>query len=343
MKRHLNTLYVLSQGSYLAKDGETVSVRAGDAETVRIPIHNLESLVCFGNVLCSPFLFGLCGSRGVHVSLLTKSGRFLARVEGATSGNVLLRREQFRCADDHDRALAIARNVVIGKLANCRTVVQRSLRDHPPAGGEDRRRRAERALARHVEAARCAESIDSVRGVEGGGAREYFGCFSEMLSHEDAALDFNGRSRRPPLDPVNALLSFVYTLLVHDAAGALEAVGLDPQVGFLHRDRPGRAGLALDLIEELRPFVADRLVLSLINRRQVSKRHFRVRETGAVWLTEGGRKAVIEAYQKRKDDTLTHPYLGESTTVGLLPHLQALLLARHLRGDLNGYPPFLTK
>lgn len=343
MKRHLNTLYVLTQGSYLSKTGETVSIRVDDEETLRIPILNLEGIVCFGNVLCSPFLLGLCGDRGVAVAFLSRRGRFLGRVHGATSGNVLLRRGQYRRADARDHALEIARNIVVGKLANCRTVVLRSLRDHPQEAEEDARSRAVVALARHVESAREARDLDQLRGVEGGGAREYFGCFDALIRTHSNEFRFDGRSRRPPRDRVNAVLSFVYTLLVNDLTGAVEGVGLDPQVGFLHRDRPGRPSLALDLMEELRPFLADRLALSLINRGQLAPRDFVERPDGGVWLRERGRKVVIKTYQERKEDTLTHPYLEEKTTVGMLAHLQALLMARHIRGDLDGYPPFLNK
>ena len=342
MKRHLNTLYVMTQGSYLSKDGETVLVTVADEKKLRIPIHNIESIVCFGNVLCSPFLLGLCGDRGVHVSFLTKNGRFLARVEGPTSGNVLLRREQYRRADDDCASTLIARNVVIAKLANCRSVLNRALRDHPTPDGR-RLVDAERALFRLVGAAQKAMSVDQLRGVEGAGAREYFGCFDLLIVQQRQELPFNGRSRRPPLDPVNALLSFIYTVLAHDVTGALEGVGLDPQVGFLHCDRPGRPSLALDLMDELRPFVADRLALSLINRRQVQKNDFSIKESGAVLLTEEGRKKVLASHQKRRDAVITHPYLGKKTTVGLLPHVQALLLARHLRGDIDGYPAFVAK
>ena len=343
MKRHLNSLYVTSQGSYLSKEGETVLVRVGDERKLQVPIHNLEAIVGFGNVLCSPFLLGLCGDHSVHVSFLTENGRFLARVEGPTSGNVLLRKEQYRRADDEDASMRIARNVVVAKLANCRCVVLRALRDHAATNDTRRLQRAERALTQHVRDAQRAVRLDQLRGLEGGGGREYFGCFEALIVQQREEFSFKGRSRRPPLDPVNALLSFLYTLLVHDVTGALEAVGLDPQVGFLHRDRPGRPSLALDLMEELRPFLADRLTLSLLNRRQVQKKDFTTTESGAVLLTAAGRKKVLVAYQKRKDNVVTHPYLGEKMTLGLLPHLQALLLARHLRGDLDGYPAFVAK
>ena len=343
MKRHLNTLYVTSQGSYLSKDGETVLVRTEDEQKLRVPVHNLEAICCFGNVRCSPFLLGLCGERGVRVSFLTKHGRFLARVEGPTSGNVLLRREQYRRADADDASARIARNVVIAKLANCRTVIRRALRDHTTSSGSTCLERTERMLSQHLHAAQGGTNIKQLLGIEGGAGREYFSCFDALIVQQREEFAFRGRSRRPPLDPVNALLSFLYTLLVHDLTGALEGVGLDPQVGFLHRDRPGRPSLALDLMEELRPFLADRMTLSLINRRQIQMRDFVIKESGGVLLTAEGRKKVLVAYQKRKDAVITHPYLEEKTTLGLLPHLQALLLARHLRGDLEGYPAFIAQ
>jgi CRISPR-associated protein Cas1 len=343
VRRHLNTLYVTSQGSYLSKQGETVAVRVDDEERLRIPVHNLESIVCFGNVLCSPFLLGHCGRHGVHLSFLSRNGRFLARVVGATSGNVLLRREQYRRADDDQASTAIARNIVFAKLANCRSLIKRTLRDHRAATDARRLERGHAALARCLTEAQTANGLDRLRGIEGAAGREYFACFDALVIQQRDTLPFNGRSRRPPLDPVNALLSFLYTLLVHDVIGALEGVGLDPQVGFLHRDRPGRPSLALDLMEELRPVIADRLTLTLINRRQVEQSDFVIKESGAVLLTDSGRKKVLVAYQKRKDDVLSHPYLREKTTLGLVPHLQALLLARYLRGDLDGYPAFIAK
>lgn len=343
MKRHLNTLYVTSQGSYLSKDGESVLVRTGDEKKLRVPVHNLEAICCFGNIRFSPFLLGLCGQRGVHVSFLTERGRFLARVEGPTSGNVLLRREQYRRADEDAPSMQIARSIVIAKVANCRTAVRRTIRDHPESIEHSGLGIAERALSHHLRSAQRASTLNQLRGVEGIAGRDYFRCFDSMIVQQKEEFMFQGRSRRPPLDPVNALLSFTYTLLAHDLTGCLECVGLDPQVGFLHRDRPGRPSLALDLMEELRPYFADRLTLSLINRRQLKQHHFKKTESGGILLSAEGRKKVLVAYQKRKDTVITHPFLGEKTTLGLLPHLQALLLARFLRNDLDGYPAFVSK
>lgn len=343
MKRHGNTLYVTTPGAYLAKDGETVAVRVEGETRLRVPIHNLDGVVCFGQVGASPYLLGFCAERGVGVSMLTQHGRFLARVEGPVSGNVLLRREQYRRADCETDSANIARPLLAAKIANSRWVLVRWLRAPTDDTGAQAVRGAADRLRLNLDALEREESLDSLRGIEGRAARLYFQVFDHLITQQREDFRFDGRSRRPPGDPVNALLSFFYTLLRHDCESALEAVGLDPAVGFLHRDRPGRPSLALDLMEELRPYLADRLALSLINRRQVQASGFTRDEAGAVWMDDDTRKTVITAYQQRKDDTLEHPFLGEKTTVGLLVHLQALLLARYLRGDLDGYPPFLAK
>jgi CRISP-associated protein Cas1 len=346
MRRHLNTLYVTTQGAYLSKDGANVVVAVDGAERARVPIHTLGGLVGFGRVSLSPPLMGFCAESGVAVTFLSEHGTFLARIEGPVSGNVLLRREQYRRTDDPDRCAAIVRSLVIGKALNQRAVLRRALRDHGERMEAPALAMLETAERRLTDIARRAErpqTPDALRGLEGEAANVYFGAFDRLIRAEKEHFRFAGRSRRPPLDPVNALLSFVYALLVHDVRAALETVGLDPAVGFLHRDRPGRPSLALDLMEELRPFFADRLVLSLVNRRQVSAKGFRTMENGACALTDELRKGVLVAYQERKREELRHPYLGEATTVGLLWHLQAQLLARHLRGDLDGYPPFVWK
>lgn len=343
MKRHQNTLFVTTQGAYLAKEREAVLVRVEEETRLRVPIHTLGGIVCFGQVGFSPFLLGLCGQRGVHVSFLTERGRFLARMTGPTTGNVLLRREQYRRADDPDAAATLARPMVVAKVANCRTVVLRELRDRPEGPGRSELRSAAQRLIHALDELTSQQPLDTVRGLEGGAARTYFAVFDHLIAQQKDAFSFRERNRRPPLDNVNALLSFLYTLLRHDVESALEAVGLDPGVGFLHRDRPGRPGLALDLMEELRPYLADRLALSLINLKQVRPQGFRQSESGGVEMDDETRKGVITAYQKRKQDEIVHPFLKEKTTVGLIPHLQALLLARHLRGDLDGYPPFIWK
>jgi CRISPR-associated protein Cas1 len=343
MKQHLNTLYVTTQGAYLAKDGETVAVRVDGETRLRVPIHNLGGVVCFGQVGCSPYLMGFCGRRGVALSFLSQNGRFLARVQGPTSGNVLLRREQYRRSDDEAASAALARALVAAKVANCRWVLQRALRSSTESPESTALAAAAAELAQLLQQLEAEASLDGVRGLEGRAARVYFEVFDPLIGQQKEDFFFRERSRRPPRDAMNALLSFLYTLLRHDVEGALEGVGLDPAVGFLHRDRPGRPSLALDLMEELRPYLADRLALSLVNRRQVQGSGFTTDEGGGVRMDEATRKTVLVAYQKRKQEEVMHPFLGETTSVGLLMHLQALLLARHLRGDLDGYPPFVAR
>jgi CRISP-associated protein Cas1 len=342
MKPLLNTLYITTQGTYLRKEGETIVVESEKIVRARLPIHNIGGLVCFGNVLCSPFLLGHCGEHGVAVSFLTEYGKFLARVDGPQSGNVLLRREQYRRADDLGKSADLARMFIFGKLNNCRTVLQRHLRDHPHAPHNAQVEPLVPRFHQQMVRLQTPAPLDEVRGMEGDAAHCYFGAFNALLN-ANAGFTFNERSRRPPLDPVNALLSFLYTLLAHDCRSACESVGLDPQVGFLHRDRPGRPGLALDLMEEFRPFLVDRLVLSLVNRQQIQLRDFTAGETGAYLLKDEPRKLVLKSWQERKQDEIMHPFLNEKISVGLIPHVQAQLLARHLRGDLEAYPPFLWK
>lgn len=343
MKRHLNTLFVLTQGAHVSKESETLTVKVGEEIRMRLPVLTLQGVVCFGQVSMTPFAMSFCSERGVGVSFLSEHGRFLARVHGRTSGNVLLRREQYRRADCESASLRVARPIVAAKIANARSVLLRGARDRPDAEGARALSVAAAELAKLLDEIDHVPSLDALRGVEGLAGKTYFGVFDHLFSQQREEFCFRGRSRRPPLDRVNALLSFVYTLLVHDVQGALESVGLDPAVGFLHADRPGRPSLALDLMEELRPWFADRIVLSLVNLRQVVPSDFRITESGAVLLTEEGRKTVLAAYQKRKQEELVHPFLAEKTTMGLLPHLQSLLLARHLRGDIDGYPPFIGK
>jgi len=343
MKKLLNTLFVTLQGSSVVKEGENVVVREGDEVRLRVPVHGLGGLCTFGQVWCSPQLLFLCAERGVGVSFLSMNGRFLARVAGPVCGNVLLRRTQYRWADDPERSASIARDMITGKLANARQVLQRARRDH---GGKTDAPALEQAALRLEDCITRLPGVgtlDELRGIEGEGGNVYFGAFDALITAKEPAFRFTTRSRRPPLDPVNCLLSFLYTLLAHDARSALEGVGLDPAVGFLHRDRPGRASLALDLMEELRPVLADRVALSLINLGQLRARDFRTEESGAVLMTDDARKQLLVAYQKRKQEEILHPFLKERVEVGLLCHVQALLLARHIRGDLDGYPAFLWR
>jgi len=343
MKKHLNTLFVTTQGTYLAKEGETVAVKVNQEIRLRVPVHTIGGIVCFGNVSCSPYLMGFCAENGVGISFLTENGRFLARVQGPVSGNVLLRREQYRLADNQDYSAKMAKSFVIGKVANSRTVLQRALRDHAGKLDEGDLRRSVADMNRSLQSLELNQPLDSVRGLEGDAAHTYFSVFDHLIVAQKETFTFQERNRRPPLDNVNCLLSFLYTLLMHDCRSALESVGLDPAVGFLHRDRPGRPGLALDIMEEFRPFLADRLALSLINLRQVQNKGFKKTEAGAVMMSDETRKALLVAYQERKQEEIYHPFLEEKVTIGLLFHVQAMLLARCLRGDLDGYPPFIWK
>ena len=343
MKKHLNTLFVTTQGAYLAKEGETIVVKVEREARLRLPVHTIGGIVCFGNVSCSPFLMGFCAENGVGVSFLSEHGRFLARVQGPVSGNVLLRREQYRRADDPKASTDIARAVLTGKIANSRTVLQRALRDHADKMAADEVSFAVKRLSNYLNLLNQDQTLNALRGCEGDAAHIYFSVFDHLIIAQKEDFSFQERNRRPPLDNVNALLSFIYTLLVHDISSALETVGLDPAVGFLHRDRPGRPSLALDLMEEFRPFLADRLALSLINRQQVQGKGFQKSESGAVFMTDETRKTLLVAYQERKQEEILHPFLDEKVTIGLLFHMQALLMARYLRGDLDGYPPFIWK
>ncbi len=343
MKKHLNTLFVTTQGAYLAKEGETIVVKVEKEVRLRLPVHTIGGIVCFGNVSCSPFLMGFCAENSVGISFLTEHGRFLARVQGPVSGNVLLRREQYRRADDPATSAEIARAILTGKIANSRTVLQRALRDHGDKLAADQVGIVVKRLNNCLELLNQGQPLDSLRGCEGDAAHLYFKVFDHLIVAQKEAFTFEERNRRPPLDNVNALLSFIYTLLLHDIRSVLETVGLDPAVGFLHRDRPGRPSLALDMMEEFRPFLADRLTLSLINLRQVQEKGFKKTDSGAVMMTDETRKTVLVAYQERKQEEIIHPFLDEKVTIGLLFHTQALLMARYLRGDLDGYPPFIWK
>jgi len=346
VRRSLNTLYVTTDGAWLHKDGANVVMDVEGQTKGRVPAHMLESLVCMGRVMVSPPLMGYCAEQGIRISFLNRQGRFLARVEGPVSGNVLLRRRQYQCSDDAAACAAIVRHVLHGKIHGQRTVLARGLRDHASRMDQDAQQSVKHAieqLRRITDRLWVEPSLDVLRGLEGDAARLYFDVFDHLIRVPDPMLRFGGRSRRPPRDAINALLSFLYTLLTHDCRGALETVGLDPAVGFLHRDRPGRPSLALDLLEGFRPVLADRLALSLVNRRQITAKDVQGLDTGAIVMTDDGRRTVLTAYQERKQDEVWHPFLEEKVTVGLLPFIQAQLLARHLRGDLDGYPPFLYK
>lgn len=343
MRMLLNTLYVLTEGTFLSLDGENVVARLDGTEVGRIPLHSLEAIKTFSRSGATPALMGACSERGIALSFFNHTGRFLCDIHGAVHGNVLLRKWQCLVSDDQEAALSLARNFVVGKIFNCRWVLERALRDHALRVDVGRLEGASEHLDESLRTARTCEAIESLRGIEGDAAASYFAAFDELFLRDKEAFAFRGRSRRPPKDRVNAMLSFFYTILSQDCAAALEGVGLDPYVGFLHVDRPGRRSLALDCMEELRPVFVDRFVATSINNRVVARDDFLVRETGEVRLTDKARKALLEKWQSRKRETIRHPFLKERMPWGLVPHVQAQLLAKAIRGELDGYPPFLWK
>lgn len=339
MKQHLNTLYITSDGARLTLDGETVSVGLDGKRLIRVPLHNLEAIQTFGwDIWASPQLLAECAARGIHVAFCSPQGKMMYRVAGFTSGNVLLRRQQYRLADNEEKSLAIAREMIAAKILNARIVLQRAARDHQQS---DSLFSTIELLSRNVRLARRSENAAHLLGLEGQSAELYFSSFPFLITVP--GWKFESRNRRPPRDPVNALLSFAYALLVADCKSALESVGLDSCVGVYHRDRPGRPGLALDLMEEFRAPLADRLVLSLLNRRQISESDFIPDAAGGIRLSDDARRIVLSTWQERKTDALIHPLLQEKVTIGMLPHIQARLLAQHIRGALDAYPPMLWK
>ncbi|GAB5467943.1 MAG: type I-C CRISPR-associated endonuclease Cas1c [Rhodospirillales bacterium] len=346
MKTLLNTVYVTTPECALRKEGENLVVALEGEERLRVPLHMLGGLVVFGPVLLTPGLIMACSEAGIAITLCDRVGRFQARVEGPVGGNVLLRRAQYRVADDPAAYGAIVRSLLLGKVSNQRQVLLRARRDLGEEASADALEALEQAAGRLGRIARQlaeAQDIEVLRGLEGEAARLYFASFPHLIRSPDVELGWAGRTRRPPLDPFNALLSFLYTLLTHDCRSAAESVGLDPAVGFLHRDRPGRPSLALDLMEELRPILADRLALALVNRRQLRARDFETRDGGAVVMSEAARKTLLTAWQERKREERLHPFLQERAPLGLVPFLQAQMLARHLRGDLDAYPPWFWR
>lgn len=338
MKKLLNTIYITRQESYVHKERETIVIKQGNTKLGQFPALTIGNILCFGQVSVSPPLMGYCAEQGIGLAFYSEFGKFLARVEGKQTGNVLLRRAQYRWADDEAKSVTIARNMVAAKIANCRTVFMREIRNH---GENEALQAATTQLANCIRRAKTASTIVQMMGIEGEAAAIYFSAFNELL--RGSGFVFSGRIRRPPTDPVNALLSFIYSLITHECASALQGVGLDPYVGFLHQDRPGRQSLALDLLEEFRAPLADRFVLTLINRKQIKPSDFLTEASGAVQLKDEARKSLLVAWQEKKQDTILHPYLTEQINIGLLPHCQSLLLARHLRGDLRHYPPYLVK
>ncbi len=340
MKKLLNTLYITSPDAYLALDGETILIKKDDTVSTRLPLHNLENIICFGYRGTSPALMGACAQHNIGLCFLSPSGRFLARVNGKVRGNVLLRKKQYMISEDEANSVRIAASFLMGKISNCRKVLDRAVRDHSMLVDVNKLTETSQALKEYMRAVQKCTTINELMGFEGSAAKLYFGVFDQLILQQKDAFYFNERSRRPPLDNTNTLLSFLYTLLTYEVASALETVGLDPYVGFLHRDRPGRPSLALDLMEELRPVFADRLALSMINRKQISSRGFIQKESGGILMDDETRKKVLTVWQERKQEQITHPFLKEKIMFGLVPYVQALLLARFLRGDLDAYPPF---
>jgi len=342
MKRHLNTLYITSDDAYIRRERETFVVEVSHKKVLQAPVHSIENIVCFGFRSISPAMMAFCAERDVGVCYMTSNGRFLAKVYGPQRGNVVLRKAQYGISDDEKLSLRIAKPIVAAKVTNYRSLFMRHQRNHPDLS-TDELVRATELMAGYLLNIERSVSLDELRGYEGQSAALYFANFSTLITSQHDEFATTGRSRRPPLDPANALLSFIYTILGNDVRSALETVGLDPQVGFLHQLRPGRPSLALDLMEEFRAYIGDRVVFNLINLKQVSKDDFDIRESGEVRMSDSARKIVITAYQKKKQEEIVHPFIGEKTTVGLLPHIQAMLLARFIRGDMENYPPFYMK
>lgn len=343
MRKLLNTLFVTTPDAYLALDGENIVIKKEKEKLGRVPLHNLEAIVTTGYLGASPALMRKCAEKNIGLTFLTSTGKFGSRVTGGTTGNVTLRKKQYRISDVEVESLEIARHFIIGKLYNQRWMLERMTRDNGLRIDVDQFKKISGELKKYIEDVRQVEELDSLRGIEGQAANRYFLLFDQMILQQKKEFGFYGRNRRPPLDKVNALLSLAYTLLAQECAAALETVGLDPYVGFMHQDRPGRASLALDLMEELRGIYADRFVLTLINKKIVTAKDFIKKESGAVILTDAGRKIFFKNWQEKKQEQIQHPFLSEKINWGLVPYVQALLLSRFLRGDLDGYPPFLWK
>lgn len=340
MKHLGNVLYVTTPEAFLSLDGENVIVKKEEGASTRLPLHNLENIVCFTWLGASPALMGACAERNIGLSFLTPNGRFQGRVTGKVRGNVLLRKKQYDVSENKQDSVPIAASFLMGKISNCRKVIDRAIRDHAMLVDVESLTGASNFMKETLKALQSCTSIGDLMGFEGSAAKIYFGVFDQLILQQKEDFQFKERSRRPPLDNMNSLLSFLYTLLTNDVASALETVGLDPYVGFLHQDRPGRPSLALDLMEELRPVFADRLALSLVNRKQITGKGFTQKESGGILMDDETRKAVLTEWQEKKKEEIVHPYLKEKIPFGLIPHVQAMLLARHLRGDLDAYPPF---
>jgi len=343
VKKLLNTLYIVNPNKYLSLDGENVVVLSDNIELTRIPLHNLQGIVTFGYTGASPALMGACAKYNIDLSFMSSNGKFLARTTGAVRGNVMLRKEQYRISDNEQRSTAIAKNFITGKIYNSRWILERATRDYPMRVDVDKLKAKSKALAASLGMIRDAVDTEQLRGIEGEAAATYFSVFDNLILQQKDDFAFNGRNKRPPMDMVNALLSFAYTMLAGMCGSALETVGLDPYVGFMHKDRPGRISLALDLMEEFRGVMGDRFVITLINKKLINKTHFTVKENGAVYLNDNGRKVFLSAWQSKKQESIKHPFLNEKVQWGIVPFVQAMLLARYIRGDIDEYPPFFWK
>lgn len=343
MKKLLNTLYITSYEKYLSLEGETVVVNENNVECARIPLHNIDSIITMGYAGVSPALLGKCAEYGIVISFLSRSGRFLAHTVGAYNGNVVLRKTQYRYSENEELCTAVSKNIMTGKLFNSRGVIERATRDYPSSVDVEKLKKVSEDMKKSINNIEQCKSTEQLRGVEGEAASRYFSVFDELILQQKKDFSFCGRVRRPPTDPVNAMLSFSYTLLNSMVTSAIYCTGLDPYVGFMHKDRPGRTSLALDLMEELRSVFADRFVITMINKRMINKNDFFVKENGAVYITDEGKKKFLQSWQMKKQNTIVHPFLKEKVEWGMVPYVQALLLARFLRGDIDGYPPFLWK
>lgn len=344
MRKLLNTLYVTKEKAYVHRDREVIVISCDKEEIFRVPAINIENIVCIGyDIIATPGLMHLCSEHNIGLAFYGGNGEFMARVQGAQSGNVLLRRRQYRLADDERICTDIVRWIVGAKIANSRTILQRCLRNYPDNIEKGKLERVINIMAQYLLLIKESTEIDEIRGIEGYISTEYFSCFNSMLTNEKEAFAFVKRTRRPPLDRINALLSFIYTLIYHDMTSALEGVGLDPAVGFLHSERPGRASLALDIMEEFRGYLGERQVINLINQKQIKPEGFNISESGAVFMDDKTRAVLIETYQKKKHEEIVHPFLDEKVKIGLIPYIQAQLMARYIRGDIECYPPFLIK
>lgn len=343
MRHLLNTLYITNEESYLSLDGENVVVKVKNTEVGRVTLHNLEAIVCMNYMGTSPALMGKCAENNIMLSFLSPTGKFQAKVAGPAYGNILLRKEQYRITEDKTRSMKIVKNMMVGKLFNSRSVINRAIRDHAMRLDEEKLSNVSTDILGELDELRKADSMDSIRGFEGKAAQSYFSVLDDLILQQKEIFQFHGRSRRPPLDEVNAMLSFAYSLLANMCCAALETVGLDPYAGFMHTDRPGRFSLALDMMEELRPILADRFVLSLINKKVITGKGFIKKENGAIIMNDETRRTFLSSWQSRKQEIVTHPFLKEKVEWGLVPYAQALLLARVVRGDLEEYPPFMWK